>query len=70
MNGKYTLFIDQYGFEYFCKYVKDLKNVHNLQGKVRKMYTDGKDGKTYHVGYVVGKHWLTAYKPYRNEVTR
>jgi len=70
MNGKYVLFIDQYGYKYPCNYIKDLKDVHYLSGKISKMYVDGKDGKTYHVGYVIGQHWLTAYKPYRKEATR
>lgn len=35
-----------------------------------KMYVEGKDGKCYHVGYVIGGLWLTLYivKPYRREV--
>ena len=34
-----------------------------------KMFVDGKDGKRYHVGYVIGGLWLTLYvvTPYRRE---
>lgn len=32
-------------------------------GRVSKMYRDGTDGKTYHVGYVVGPRWFVAYAP-------
>ena len=34
-----------------------------------KMYVDGKDGKTYHVGYVVGEQWFNLYEvtPFRKE---
>lgn len=27
-----------------------------------KMYVDGKDGKRYHVGYVIAEHWLRLFK--------
>jgi hypothetical protein len=67
MNGKRVLYIDQYGSRFSCSTVKELKTVHHLCGKVSKMYQDGKDGKRYHVGYVVGSHWLTAYTPFRKE---
>jgi hypothetical protein len=70
MNGKTTLYVDQYGSKYWCRYVYELKTLHYLTGKVSKMYVDGNDGKTYHVGYVVGSNWLTAYAPIRKEVTR
>jgi hypothetical protein len=30
--------------------------------RVRKMYVDKKDGRSVHIGYVVGQHWLTAYQ--------
>jgi hypothetical protein len=69
MNKKTVLYIDQYGSKYACQYVKDLKRVHYLEGKISRMYVDGKDGKSYHVGYVVGEHWLRAYIPFR-EVTQ
>ena len=31
-------------------------------GRVSKMYVDKKDGRSVHIGYVVGQHWLTAYQ--------
>jgi len=65
MNGKHTLYIDQYGTKFHCLYVYELKTEHHLSGKISKMYVDGKDGKTYHIGYVVGNHWLTAYQAVR-----
>jgi hypothetical protein len=68
MNGKPILYLDQYGQKYFCNKVSDLKNVHYLNGKIRRMYTDTKDGKTIHVGYVVGLLWLKAFIPYQSEV--
>jgi hypothetical protein len=68
MNGKLILYIDQYGQKYFCRYVKELKTKHYLSGKISKMYVDSKDGNCYHKGYVIGKHWLTAYIPYKQEV--
>ena len=27
-----------------------------------KMYIDGKDGKSYHTGYIIGGMWLKLYK--------
>lgn len=32
------------------------------KGKARKMYVDGKDGKNYHIGYVIGQEWFTVYE--------
>lgn len=29
---------------------------------VDKMYRDKRDGRTVHVGYVVGPHWVTLYE--------
>lgn len=35
-----------------------------------KIYIDGKDGKSYHVGYLIAGEWLEVYevKPLRKEV--
>lgn len=64
MNGKQTLYIDQYGSRYYAKTVRELRGKVGMGGsRVSKMYHDTKQGKTVHVGYVVGQHWLTAYKP-------
>jgi len=34
-----------------------------------KMYVDGKDGKIYHTGYVIGRNWVTLYEvvPFRRK---
>lgn len=61
------LYIDQYGNKFFAKTIKDLK-AQIGKTKASKMYIDGKDGKTYHVGYVIGGHWLNAYKPMQNAI--
>lgn len=34
--------------------------------RVSKMYVDKKDGRSVHIGYVVGQHWLTAYQRVEN----
>ncbi len=63
MNGTPTLYIDQYGSKYWAKTVRDLRSKVGMGGsRVRKMYADKKDGKSVHIGYVVGDHWLTAYQ--------
>lgn len=63
MNGKPTLYIDQWGSKFWANTVRDLRKQVGMGGsKVSKMYQDKKDGTTVHVGYVVGQHWLTAFK--------
>jgi hypothetical protein len=69
MRGKLTLYIDQYGQRYYAYTLKELKQKHYIPGKISKMYVNGKDGKTYHIGYVIGQYWLTAYIPIRQETT-
>jgi hypothetical protein len=32
------------------------------ESSAKKMYRDGKDGKVYHVGWIVGSLWLTVYR--------
>lgn len=59
-----NLYIDQYGSKYYASTVKELKEQVGA-GRVSIMYVDGKDGKTYNVGYVIGQTWLTAYTPLR-----
>ena len=63
--------VDQYG-QTFHGLTNPRKELCERLGKshVDKMYVDGKDGKMYHVGYVIGGLWLTLYKvePYRKEV--
>lgn len=65
MKGKTVLYLDQWGQRFYAKTVKELQE--QVRGKVSKMYIDGKDGKTYHTGYVVGQHWMTAFVPMRKE---
>lgn len=61
-NNENTLFIDQYGQHFWAKNLKELRE--QINGKVSKMYMDNKDNDSIaHVGYVIGKHWLTAFKP-------
>ena len=65
LKGKLTIFIDQYGNVFKARTLKDLKENMGCRGKISKMYCDvpDKEGKTttYHIGYVIGDHWLTAY---------
>ena len=61
MNGKLTLYQDQYGQTFMARTLKELRS--KLSGRVSKMYVDKKDGTVKHVGYVVGRHWLTAFQP-------
>lgn len=60
MNGKTTLFIDQYGNRFFSRTVRELRS--QVPGRLAKMYRDTERG-TVHVGYVIGRHWLTAFQP-------
>lgn len=66
MHGKVTLYRDQYGNTWFARTVRELHR--QLGGKrPAKMYVDTKDGRTLHVGYVVGRHWCTAYQRVEQE---
>jgi hypothetical protein len=62
-----TLYLDQYGNKFYADTVKSLKQQIG-KTKASRMYVDGKDGKTYHIGYVIGEHWLTAFQPIRNAI--
>lgn len=65
MNGKSLLYVNQYGQCFMASTVREL--VASVGGgRVSKMYVD-RAGKTLHVGYVVGGHWLTAYAPFERE---
>ena len=61
------LYLDQYGNKFFAKTVKELKSQLG-KTKASRMFVDSKDGKTYHIGYVIGQHWLTAYEPIRKAI--
>lgn len=67
MKKERIMYLDQYGYKYFAKTIAELKKQVSPYGnpRVAKMYQDGKDGKTYHVGYIVGSAWCAAYKPIR-----
>ena len=62
MNGKQTLYMDQWGNKFRAKTVKSLRDKVG-GGRISKMYVDKKDGSVVHCGYVIGQHWLTAYRP-------
>jgi hypothetical protein len=62
LNGNPTLFLDQYGHRYFAKTLQELREKIG-GGRVSKMYADKLDGRTVHVGYVVGPHWCHAFSP-------
>lgn len=64
MNGKQTLYLDQFGNRWWAKTVKELRSQIGMGGsRVSKIYIDKKDGRTAHVGYVIGRHWLEAFQP-------
>ena len=65
MNGIIMLYHDQYGNCEFAATVEELRK--KVGGKGSKMYRDDRDGRTYHVGYVVGNRWFTAFQPVRRE---
>jgi len=68
MNGKLMRYIDQWGNRWWAKTIKELREQIGMGGsRVSKMYVDKKDGRSVHIGYVVGQHWLTAYQPMENE---
>jgi hypothetical protein len=60
MNGKPTLYIDQYGQRFQASTLRELRE--QIPGRVSKMYQDKRNGSTVHVGYVIGSHWLTAFR--------
>lgn len=59
------LFVDQYGNKFYCRTVKELCAKLD-RTKAAKMYSDDKNG-VWHVGYVIGDHWLTEYAPVRRK---
>jgi len=63
MNGTFTLYLDQYGNRFVAMTVKELAAKVG-GGRVTKMYQDKRDGRTVHIGYVIGRHWLSAYRPF------
>lgn len=61
MKTRY-LYIDQWGNTFFATTVKELCERVGYT-KARRMYVSTKDGRDLHVGYVIGKHWLSKYTP-------
>jgi hypothetical protein len=55
--------IDNYGNHYTIKKYprKELLEQLGYRG-CNKMYVDTKNGKTKHVGYVIGNHWINVYE--------
>ena len=66
MNGKLMLYIDQNGLKFFAHTVRQLeRDIRAYDGKcarAAKMYRDKQD-RAYHIGYVIGVHWLLMYQP-------
>jgi hypothetical protein len=67
MNGQTVCYIDQYGHHIYARTVRELRAKCGV-GRVSKMYNDGLDGGVYHIGYVVGQRWFSAFIPYRKKV--
>lgn len=64
MNGKLFLYLDQFGNHFYARTVKELRaQIEGGGSRVSKMYVDGKDGLPLHVGYVIGRHWLSMFEP-------
>ena len=68
MKQKPTLWIDQHGYRIHATSRKELREkVGNGGCNVSKMYIS-EEGKTYHIGYVIGEHWFRGYIPMKKEV--
>lgn len=64
MNGKFTLYLDQWGNKFTASSVRELRGQIGMGGsRVSKMFREKQDGRTVHVGYVIGRHWLEAFQP-------
>lgn len=57
-----SFWLDQYGNKFKAQTRKELIAAVG-GGRVQPMYINTVEGKTVHVGYVVGSHWLTPYAP-------
>lgn len=71
MKNRNFMAVDQYGATYHDLGEHPRKELMTrLHCKhVDKMYCDGNDGTTYHVGYIIGGLWLSLYevKPFKKE---
>lgn len=65
-TGSY-LWLDQYGQPVWARTLKELCAKVGRR-HADKMYADRKDGRTVHVGYIVGQRWFTKYMPVEKEV--
>lgn len=65
MNGTWMLYIDQHGGKYGARTVRELCEQFDRK-KAHRQYSDTRAG-TFHTGYIIAGHWLTAYVPYRGE---
>lgn len=57
-----TLFISQYGQRFVASTAADLKRQAGYSGGIKKQFVDKPDGRTVWNGYVIGRHWFTAFK--------
>lgn len=67
MNGKPILYVDQYGSKIMAYTLRELRERCG-GGRVFKIYQEGEDGKSLHVGYGVGQRWFSAYIPFRKSI--
>jgi hypothetical protein len=65
-NKQVTLYVSQYGDRFYSYTLKELRS--KISGRCSRMLVDGVDGEIYHVGYVIGDLWLTAYSPLRKAI--
>ena len=64
MNGKLFLYVDQFGNHFYARTVRELRaQIGGGGNRVFKMYADGKNGLPLHVGYVIGRYWLSMFEP-------
>lgn len=57
------LYVDQFGNRFYARTLSDLRA--QIPGGISKMYID-RDGGSWHIGYIIGQHWLTKYAPVEN----
>lgn len=71
--SKTYMAIDQYGNTYHDLGPHPRKALLDRLGysSARRMFIDSKDGRVFHIGYVIGDRWLTLYEvtPKQYEVT-
>ena len=62
--------IDQYGITHHGLKYPRKEFAELFPGHISKMYVDNKKGETFHIGYVIGKHWFSIYEvtPIRRKI--